>query len=136
MNSSTPPTEFNTVWHVQYIRVQTEGTTRLLQYIHHFSHHHSDSLSSAVLRLTNALLFCKVSPGFVIITPFSFSAEKPKKCIQRCVRALKFNMTETNGLKVCPLLHLTPYHLESCKPLKPKDHSLSNRALFLQLVKP
>lgn len=124
MSCFIPPTEFRSV--EQYSRVQTEGTITLW---------YASLFTSAVLHLTNALSCRKVPTVFVIITSFSFSAENLKTSIQRCVRALIFNMMETNGLKVCPLLHLTPYHLGSCNTLKPKYFSLSGTALFCHLLK-
>lgn len=110
-----------------------EYKQRALQhsYTHHVSHHHCDTLSPAVLRLTNALSFCKVPTGFVIITSFS-CAEKPEKGIWWRVGALRFNMMETNGFKVCPLLHLTPYHLGFCNTLNPKTLLFVKQGFVLQ----
>lgn len=60
--------------------------------------------------------------GFVIITLFSFSTQEINWRSQ-CV--LTFNLMDTNGLKTCPLSHLTIWGFRIHKPT---DWSLLSRA--------
>lgn len=69
---------------------------------------HCNTLHASLLTST-AVLFCKASP--LVLSSSPCRKKELRRGLQRCVRALTFNIMETNDLNARPPLPLTPRHL-------------------------